>query len=117
MILGKSDIGKLRLKTKLTEAKSILESSPYPSQQEVAKKQLEMLQEEYKALTGEYATEFLIKEEQSEGVYGNNVKYITKDDEIYICAKDVAEQILGPNKNPSLELFKNWLISITNAGS
>lgn len=60
MILGKSDIGKLRLKTKLAEAKSVLETSQYPSQQEIAKKQLAMLQEEYKELTGEYATEFLI---------------------------------------------------------
>ena len=68
MILGKSDIGKLRLKTKLTEAKSVLESSPYTSQQEIAKKQLEMLQEEYKALTGEYAVDFLLKEEVNEEV-------------------------------------------------
>ena len=115
MILGKSDIGKLRLKTKLTEAKTIFESSPYTSQKEAAKKQLELLQEEYKDLTGEYASEFLITENSKEGVYGNNVKYINQNGEIYINAKDVAELILGPDSY--IESFKEFLSNITNAGS
>jgi hypothetical protein len=72
MILGRNDIGKLRLRTKLTEAKSVFETSPYPSQQEIAKRHLAVLQEEYKALTGEYAEEFLIKEE--EFVNGTNTE-------------------------------------------
>lgn len=61
-MLGKRDIEKLRLKTRLSECKMVIESTVYPSQKEAAKKQLDLLQEEFKAISGEYATEYLLKE-------------------------------------------------------
>jgi hypothetical protein len=54
-MIGKKDIEILRLKTRIEECKSILETAtPYASQKESAKQHLDLLQEEYKALTGEF---------------------------------------------------------------
>jgi len=60
----KNQIEIVRLKTKMSEA---FEGTklPYASQAEAAKKQLSVLQEAYKQLTGDYASEYIIQEKLS----------------------------------------------------
>lgn len=54
----RKEIEKLRLKTRMSEAFTATKL-PYPTQREYAINQLSALQEEYKALTGEYLKEFV----------------------------------------------------------
>jgi len=65
-MIGKKDIELLRLKTRLAECKQVLETSPYASQQTVAKNTLDNLQEQYKEITGEYAADYLMVVENNE---------------------------------------------------
>ena len=111
----KREIEAIRLKTKMSEAFAATRL-PYPKQAAIAKMQLNALQESYKQLTGEYAKEFVIQENSDSGVYGNNVKYTTKNDQKYLNAKDIAELILGPDAW-DYDMFKQWIVEITNAGS
>ena len=123
MIL-KKEIEALRLKTKLAECKDFLETSAYPSQKEAATLYLKSLQESYKELTGDYAKEFLLESEEASvneegpaaGVYGNNISYIKKGNDIFLNARDIVEYITGPGKEENMETFKGFLIGITNAG-
>jgi len=68
-MIGKKDIEMLRLKTRLAECKQVFETSPYASQKEVAKNTLDSLQEDFKTLTGDYASDYLIKEESNETTF------------------------------------------------
>lgn len=63
-MIGKKDIELLRLKTRLAECKEVLETSPYASQQTVAKNTLQDLQEQYKEISGEYANDYLVVTER-----------------------------------------------------
>ena len=57
-----------------------------------------------------------VQEKQEEGVYGNNIHYIKKSNDTFISAKDVVKYILRPDKDENIEIFKEWLVAITNAG-
>lgn len=57
------------------------------------------------------------KVNENSGVYGNNVRFINNKDGQYLNAKDIAEYLLGPDKEENIEIFKGWLAQITNAGA
>jgi len=78
----KRQLEELRLKTKMSEAFTA-SRTPYPRQAEQAKQQLSSLQEAYKAMTGEYAKEYMIVESSS-----NELENIQNIDEKLKPARD-----------------------------
>lgn len=64
----KREIEAIRLKTKMSEAFSATRL-PYPKQAAAAKQQLDVLQEAYKQLTGDYAKEFIVESESDDAVW------------------------------------------------
>ena len=66
MMLNRNEVDKIRRKTIMSEAYHVSLTSAYQSIRDNARLKLKFLQEEYKAAFGEYAEEFLIKENLNE---------------------------------------------------
>lgn len=62
-MMQKRDIEKLRMKTVMSESLSLVKNSPYQSIRDNAALKLKFLQEEFKAIFGEYSEEHVLENE------------------------------------------------------
>jgi hypothetical protein len=68
-MMQKKDIEKLRMKTVMSESFNLIKNSPYQSIRDNAVLKLKFLQEEFKAIFGEYSEEHVIIVENNEQTF------------------------------------------------